>query len=131
MIVEGRTIDPPDADAAYLLANHGYPPSHADEGTVFIALHAMSDGISAPGNLLADIDTRQPRLAVGDTVVADGMTYTVTDAYTARKTVVAADEALWTPVTPNRLVIITCLPNTSGHGRATHNVVIIAERAGV
>jgi hypothetical protein len=129
LVVENRVVDPPDTEAAYLLANHGYPPSRSSEGTVFIALHAMSDGVSAPGNLLANTDTRQPRLTVGDIVTADGVAYIVTEAYTARKNVTRYDEALWNPDTPNRLVILTCLPNTSGRGHATHNVVIIAQHA--
>jgi hypothetical protein len=127
MMVDNRTVNPPGNDAAYILANHGYPPSHTSEGTVYIAMHALHTGSGAPGNLLADTTTRQPRLTEGDTITADGTTYTVTNTYTADKTTVANDTNLWNPTITHRLVILTCLPNTSGHGTASHNIITIAQ----
>jgi hypothetical protein len=122
MVVEGGVVDPPDADRAYWLGNHGVAPADGASGTVFVAMHALDDG-SGPGNRLADLQTGAVAVAVGDEVVVDGVGYSVTAVGVRAKGDVNADAGLWDPAVPGRLVVVTCVWNAAGWW---DNLVVVA-----
>jgi hypothetical protein len=127
MSVVGGVIDPPGLEEAYVLDNHGAFPQGGADGTVFVAMHAVNKG-SAPGNAVTDVATGRATVVVGDSVIADGVTYLVDAVDLVLKADATNDDALWDPSIKGRLVVITCLPNPGG-GAATRNVVITAHLA--
>jgi hypothetical protein len=126
MTASRHLIDPPIIDAAYVIANIGVSPSHHAQGTVYIAMHALPDGQHGPGNTLIDPTSRTILVTPGDTILADGTAYTVITVTTQSKATTSQDAQLWNPNTPDRLILITCLPTPTGE-TATHNIIISAE----
>lgn len=107
----GRVVDPPSSDAAYLLVDHGVPPSRVSDGTVFVAMHALNAG-GAPGNALTG-PGGEVRVARGDVVEVDGVVFEVERVLVAGKREVAADADLWDAGVPGRGVTVHDLPSMS------------------
>lgn len=102
------TITPPGVSSVYRVRNLGVGLADARRGTVFLATHSVRAGGVAPGNYLTDVAKGTSAVPVGATIVAGGLSYTVTGAQAITKTQVPHDAALWAN-TPGRLVVITCL----------------------
>jgi hypothetical protein len=126
MLVEDGLIDPPGTSQAYLLANHGVGPQAAAVGTVFVALHALSDG-TGPGNRLADPTARTATVGTGDRIGLDGVWYVVQETAVRSQTDIARDAALWRPDQPDRLILLTCL-DAPASPSGWDNLIIVATR---
>ncbi|WP_433585378.1 hypothetical protein [Microbacterium hydrocarbonoxydans] len=119
------TLDPPDYVSIFEIRDEheGYFANTA-AGPRFLLTHAMSLGNPpAPGNLWQE-------LAVGDGIEALGSNWTITERVEAPKSWPTDDPALEERILgagPGTLILITCVPRWEG--RATHNLIIIAEEA--
>lgn len=127
MHLDGSVINPPGTKAAYLLNNFGTTTDAPASGTLYIAMHALNHG-RGPGNYISDTTTQTVTVHPGDTVFVDSLTYRITTTNVIHKPDLSSNTDLWNPTTPNRLILITCLPNPHG-GTATDNIVIKAQRS--
>lgn len=123
MVGPGLVVDPPSHDAAFVLADHGVPPSRAAEGTVFVAMHAVNAGTAA-GNALVDPAARTVLVSPGDVLEVDGVRFEVVETAVVGKTSVARDAGLWDPGAQGRVVVVTCMP-VAGRAIARENVVVV------
>jgi len=120
-----ETLDPPDYAGTFEIrdAENGYP-ADTDAGPRFLLAHATSPGRAlAPGNAWQ-------RLAAGDRIYGLGDAWVITERVEAPKSWPTDDAALvgrTFGAEPGTLVLITCVPRSEG--RATHNLVLIAEEA--
>lgn len=119
------TLDPPNyTDIFEIRDEHEGYFANTGLGPRFLLTHAMSLGNSpAPGNLWQE-------LAVGDGIEALGSNWHITERVEAPKSWPTDDAALEERILgagPGTLVLITCVPRWEG--RATHNLIIIAEEA--
>lgn len=124
-MVDGQ-ITPPTFTAAYQVRNLGVPTTRADNGTVFVAMHALRGGGRGPGNYLQDEAAGKAAVKPGERVTAAGVSYTVTGSQTISKNQISGDPAVWAN-SPGRLVLITCLEHPDG-SPSTKNLIITAER---
>ncbi len=127
MKLVGDVIDPPGVAAAYFLTNFGAAPKGSDEGTVFVAMHALAHG-NGPGNYVIDMSSQRVIVKVGAVISVDNVRYKVGETRVVAKTDISQDLDLWDPDVPNRLVVVTCMAKPEG-GRASDNVVIVAYRS--
>lgn len=120
-----ETLDPPDYAGTFEIrdAENGYP-ADTDAGPRFLLAHATSPGRApAPGN-------GWQTLTIGDRISALGASWVITERVEAPKNWPTDDPALAERTFgagPGALVLITCVPRLEG--RATHNLIIIAEEA--
>lgn len=114
-------VNPPTSDAAYVVSGYGDPHG---AGTVYVAMHS-GRGVEAVGNALIDVEAGQARVAAGDDLYLDGVTYIVREVRLVDKSVLPDESDLWSSV-DGRLVLFTCLQRSSGP--SIQNVVVIAER---
>lgn len=115
-------INPPGLERAYMLRDHATPDT-PEAGTTFIAIHSVR-GAPLPGNKLINVEAASSAVHPGDSIVVQGRSYTVTDAFTEDKTTVGSHDSVWEEKT-GRLVIFTCLQRQSGH--SLKNVIIEAQ----
>lgn len=114
-------VNPPTSDAAYVVSGYGDPHG---AGTVYVAMHS-GRGVEAVGNALIDVEAGQARVAAGDDLYLDGVTYLIREVRLVDKSVLPDESDLWSSV-DGRLVLFTCLQRSSGP--SIQNVVVIAER---
>lgn len=107
-------VKPTNFTNAFTIRNRGIGENlkKAKNGTLYIAMHATDVGSIAPGNFLVDNNTRSNRLKEGDTVEVGKLKYKITEYKREGKNLIAQDKELWNGKTKNRIVILTCFPNS-------------------
>lgn len=107
-------VKPTNFTNAFTIRNRGIGENlkKAKNGTLYIAMHATDVGSIAPGNFLVDNNTRSNRLKEGDTVEVGKLKYKITEYKREGKSLIAQDKELWNGKTKNRIVILTCFPNS-------------------
>lgn len=122
---ESGVLDPPDFVSVFELHDPGAGfPADTAAGPRILLTHATSFGNPpAPGNTWLE-------LGEADRIVALGSTWRITNRLEAPKSWLRDDPALFERTfgaRPGTLVLVTCVPRWEG--RATHNLIIIAEEA--
>jgi hypothetical protein len=131
MSPSGGVVNPPTLTDAFLLRD---PHRGSDAGTRarVVAMHAVRDG-RAPGNAFFEPGAPDPSLTVapGDELFVDGARYVVESTEVLMKGDAARSPEIWGyhPDGEERLVVLTCLQRSSGHGPAPENLVLHAVRA--
>lgn len=107
-------VKPTNFTNAFTIRNRGIGENlkKAKNGTLYVAMHATDVGSIAPGNFLVDNNTRSNRLKEGDTVEVGKLKYKITEYKREGKNLIAQDKELWNGKTKNRIVILTCFPNS-------------------
>lgn len=116
-------VRPTNFTNAFTIRNRGIGENlkKAKNGTLYIAMHATDVGSIAPGNFLVDNTNRTNRLKEGDTVEVGKLKYKITEYKREGKNLIAQDKELWDGKVKNRIVILTCFPNSAD------NAVFIGE----
>lgn len=120
------TLDPPTLGDVFEIrdAGHGYAADTA-VGPRFLLAHATSPGRTpAPGNAWQELQK-------GDRIEALSSAWRIVERVEAPKSWLTEDPALVDRTFgagPGTLILITCVPRWEG--RATHNLIIIAELEG-
>ncbi len=125
MTMVGNEITPPGFASAYLVRNLGVQLENASDGTVFVAVHSLSNGAISPGNYLIDIENQKADLEPGVVINVDELEYRVTGSIRVDKTNLGEEQSVWANE-PGKLVVITCLPRPTD-GRSLDNIVITAQ----
>jgi hypothetical protein len=118
-------ITPPGFASAYVVRNLGVSLAKADTGTVYVVMHSIRGGGTAPGNYLFDIKQGAVLVDAGDTIQVDKARYRVTSTSLFPKSSLPSQESVWSN-DPGRLVVITCMQHADG-GPSTDNLVIFAQ----
>ncbi|WP_307218313.1 class F sortase [Microbacterium sp. SORGH_AS_0888] len=118
-------ITPPGYRSAYWVRNLGVSVGDARAGTVYVVMHALRGGGTAPGDYLTDVPGGRSTLHAGESVVVSGVRYSVTATTTVTKDELPYDAQVWADV-PGRLVVITCLEKPDG-SPSTQNMIVFAE----
>jgi hypothetical protein len=124
--VVDHVIEPAGFTSAYWVRNLGVAPTDPASGTVFVVMHSLRGGGSAPGNALIDVGNGRARVQSGADLRVDGVDYRVVRTETVGKDDISHDSTIWAN-TPGRLVVITCLQRPDGRP-STENMVVEATR---
>ncbi len=121
-----NALNPPNFTSVFVVRNMGVSLDNADQGTVYMATHAIQHG-HAPGDYFQK--NGQVTLNPGDIIKANNRQYAFVESQVIPKKGddgLSSHGELWTN-DPGRLVLITCLLNPDGHSNANDNLVIIAK----
>ena len=112
--VKNKDIKPTNFTNAFTIRNRGIGENlkKAKNGTLYVVMHATDVGAIAPGNFLVDNNTRSNRLKEGDTVEVGKLKYKITEYKREGKDLIGQDKEIWNEKVKNRIVIITCFPNS-------------------
>lgn len=113
-------IEPTNFTSAFVVTDFSPGWPNSSDGSTVIAMHALDEGGIAPGNFVVGTNNHEERTKSGDTITFNGKNYSISSQKRIGKGLIAYDKEVWESK-PNRLVLITCLPNSND------NFVIFAE----
>ena len=115
-------IRPTNFTSAFGIRNRGVNYDATQNGTAYVALHALDfgDGL-ASGNFFLD-QQGNPRFSPGDKVKIGNTSFSITKGERVGKGILTTRDDIWDDSVKNRLIVLICFPSSND------NYLIFAER---
>jgi hypothetical protein len=119
-------INPPNFQGVFRIRTRGVDLDNAQNGTVYLATHALRGIGRAPGNDLSDLENKRSSLIRGMEVVVNGVTYIYDTSFTVSSGSLGERSDLFGDgeMIPGRMLIITCMQSPDG-SPPTENLIIV------